>query len=445
MKMTLDRWIALWIGAALLSCHATPAEAEPRELSEAEAVATFEEAWQVIHETHFDTEFNGVDWEALRVELLPEVRAARSEAELRRVLGDMLGRLGQSHFALIPRQARPAEQGDDAVERRAGGLGFDLRYREGQLLVSRVDPGGPAHRAGVHPGWILSEIEGQRVEEWKDPLGAAKGLGERALANRIRRRAEGLLYGSLGEELELTFQDASDDPLQLTLAREQRQAVAHSFGDLPTFYLRFESRDLDHASGKSFGLIHFSNWFLPMVKPIDEAIDRMRGRDGIVLDLRGNSGGAGAMTMGTAGHFFEQRAELGVQELRGSEMKFMAMPRLVNASGQRVTPFQGPVAVLVDETTGSASEIFAGGMQSAGRVRVFGETSAGAVLPARTTVLPNGDSLLHALGDFVTSDGTRLEGRGVVPDEEIVLTRADLLAGRDAALERALDWMASQP
>ena len=72
-------------------------------------------------------------------------------------------------------------------------------------------------------------------------------------------------------------------------------------------------------------------------------------------------------------------------------------------------------------------------MQSLGRVRVFGQTSMGQALPALFDKLPNGDVLIHAYGDFVTADGTRLEGRGVVPDEEVPLDRADLLAGRDAS------------
>jgi carboxyl-terminal processing protease len=119
----------------------------------------------------------------------------------------------------------------------------------------------------------------------------------------------------------------------------------------------------------------------------------------------------------------------------------VANPRLVNAAGERVTPFGGPVAILVDSLTGSASECFAGGMQSIGRARVFGQRSMGQALPALFDRLPNGDTLIHAYGDFVTANGTRLEGRGVVPDEEVPLTREDLLAGRDAALERALHWI----
>src|SRR5207342_622340 len=90
-----------------------------------------------------------------------------------------------------------------------------------------------------------------------------------------------------------------------------------------------------------------------------------------------------------------------------------------------------PGSILVDAMSGSVTECFAGGMQSIGRARVFGQTSMGQALPALFDSLPNGDLLIHAYGDFVTADGTRLEGRGVIPDEAVPLERADLLAGRD--------------
>jgi len=82
-------------------------------------------------------------------------------------------------------------------------------------------------------------------------------------------------------------------------------------------------------------------------------------------------------------------------------------------------------------------------MQSIGRVRVFGDTTLGGVLPASMDRLPNGDVLYHAFGEFETATGVRLEGRGVYPDQAVPLSRADLLAGRDAALEAALDWIAA--
>jgi len=65
-------------------------------------------------------------------------------------------------------------------------------------------------------------------------------------------------------------------------------------------------------------------------------------------------------------------------------------------------------------------------------------------LPAQAKELPNGDVLLHAVADFVTPKGTRIEGRGVTPDESVALSRAQLLRGEDAALGAATGWIARE-
>jgi len=148
-----------------------------------------------------------------------------------------------------------------------------------------------------------------------------------------------------------------------------------------------------------------------------------------------------AMISGVAGHLMNDRQLLGRMKTRDSDLKFEANPRIVMPDGRRVTPFSGPVAVLVDELTASASECFAGGLQSLGRVRVFGRTSAGQALPASTRRLPNGDLLMYVVGNFVTGTGQRLEGSGVIPEETVALTPADLLAGRDPDMDAALRWL----
>src|SRR6185437_13761622 len=88
------------------------------------------------------------------------------------------------------------------------------------------------------------------------------------------------------------------------------------------------------------------------------------------------------------------------------------------------------------------SEVFTGGLQELGRVRVFGRVTAGQALPAIYDELPNGDALYHPISDFVTPRGTRFEGRGVIPDEIIPLDRRALLEGRDTTRERAETWIA---
>ena len=133
----------------------------------------------------------------------------------------------------------------------------------------------------------------------------------------------------------------------------------------------------------------------------------------------------------------------GPQAARGDEdARLRAEVRRQPAAGECAgasasTPFAGPVAILVDAMSGSATECFAGGMQSIGRARVFGQTSMGQALPALFDRLPNGDLLIHAYGDFVTADGTRLEGRGVVPDQRCRSSGAP--RGHDATSRGGVD------
>jgi carboxyl-terminal processing protease len=152
-------------------------------------------------------------------------------------------------------------------------------------------------------------------------------------------------------------------------------------------------------------------------------------------------GGVAGMIMGFSGHFLKERISLGTMKARDVELQFIANPRLVNAAGRRVEPYAGPLAILTDDLSLSASEIFAGGMQAIGRARVFGQPTMGAALPSIYERLPTGDVLMHAVGDFVTASGVRLESRGVSPDETIRVTRQDLMAGRDTVLAAAINWI----
>src|SRR5829696_2859791 len=185
---------------------------------------------------------------------------------------------------------------------------------------------------------------------------------------------------------------------------------------------------------------------MPALAPaIDRAVDACRGAAGIILDLRQNPGGVLTMLMGVSGHFFDAPRSLGTLRTRESELRLIANPRLVSAEGARVAPYAGRVAILVDETSYSASEVFAGGMQSAGRARVFGARTPGGALPALMRRLPNGDVLEYAIADFVTVSGERIEGRGVVPDELVDRSRVAVAAGGDAVPDPALRWAEGVP
>jgi carboxyl-terminal processing protease len=400
-----------------------------------QAIETFDAAWTIVRDTHFDKTFNGVDWEAVRTELRPRALAAKSTAELRVLLRDMLGRLGQSHFTLLPATADPSTE----VASGTADPGFDVRLAPEGLLVTSIEAHGSAAAAGVKTGWRVKAVGQTPVDDLLRKL--RDGLDERVRHLEAWRAVQVRLRGPSGSRVAVSFDDAGDKRVELTLERRAETGDPVTVGNLPTMYVRVDARRLQTPGRAVAGIIGFNVWMAAVDAQVQKAVDELRTADGIVIDLRGNPGGLAFMMTGVSGHFFSERILLGVMKTRETELRFSANPRLVNARGERVPHYAGPVAILVDGLTGSASECFSGGMQAAKRARVFGQTTMGQALPALFDKLPNGDVLIHAYGDFVTGDGTRLEGRGVIPDETVPLRRGDLLAGRDAALEAALSWI----
>ncbi|MES1172125.1 MAG: S41 family peptidase, partial [Bacteroidota bacterium] len=183
------------------------------------------------------------------------------------------------------------------------------------------------------------------------------------------------------------------------------------------------------------GVIAFNVFLLdPLLADIKQAVDRFRTTRAraVILDLRGNPGGLGAMAIPVASEFVANATTLGTLHFRTFSQTFTAQPSLGR------TPFTGPLVILTDEGTASASEILASGLQEAGRARVVGDTTLGAVLPSVVESLPHGAVMQVVVADFKTPKGILVEGRGVQPDRRVVETRQALQAGRDPVLEAAL-------
>lgn len=472
-----------------------PAATSPDAIDEALALETFDAAWQQVHDGHFDPTFNGVDWIAVRAELRPKAAQARTNTALRAILSDMVGRLGQSHFEIIPadayvdfedvevevaeatlsRDERSTTSGSDRsttdalnstsrstteapadrsapISDRPGWLGFDARICGQEVVVVRVSEDSPAALAGVLPGDVIVRIDGR-------PTDRLRPMIERASeSSMLRFEANVMVVGSLarleGESVELSLRsiDGTERTIDLVAATMPGEIV--SFGNLPPMVVDVRTRalcandlsaiGLAPCGGDVVGMVGFSVWLTAINPRFDAAMDEFRDSLGVIIDLRGNPGGLGGMAMGLGGHFFEEPVSLGTMKTRENSVSFRVNPRRSDSSGRATTPIDRPVAILVDEMSASTSEIFAGGMQEAGRARVFGRTTPGAALPAVMVRLPNGDVFVAAMADFVTPKGVRLEGRGVVPDEIIELTPEVLSSGADPDVRAAAAWILEQ-
>jgi carboxyl-terminal processing protease len=421
----------------------TPGASAPasRSVDSQLALLTFDSAWSRIAHTHYDTAFNGVDWAGVRDELRPRAAEAVTIRELRAVISEMLGRLGESHFALITSEARDLlSENTDGARSISGSAGFQVRLVEGDLLVWRVQPGSAAADAGVRTGWTLVSVNGRPVATRTAALAVLPEAQRRTSLTRMLYAANAELAGEVGSSLAVRFRDERGSEIHRMLDFREVAGEVVQFGNLPPVLAVLE-HDVLPAGAGCVGVIRLNVWMGTLAPAFDRAVDAMRGCDGVVVDLRGNPGGLAGMVTGTAGHFLNDTLVLGEMQQRATTLRLKANPRRVRADGAIVEPFSGPLAIIIDEMSASTSEFFAAALQGVGRARVFGAPSAGQALPALMVRLPTGDVLMHVIANFTGPRGIRIEGYGVVPDMPATSSREDLLAGRDVPMLNALDWI----
>lgn len=402
----------------------------------AQALASFDEVWQTVHDTFFDPTFGGLDWDAVKTELRPKVQAADSAETVRQIIHDMLGRLHQSHFVLLSSESVADTLPGEAL------VPIEMRVAPAGLVITRVVPGSTAEHSPLRAGDVILSVGDQLVSAWAS---AAAGSDERARNLDLYRKAYRAIHGDAGSRVSLRVRTPAGEERNVSVTRTMETGQVVKLGNLPPLHVTVDTREVASPKGRRVGYIGFNVWMTTVNGPIDAAVDKYRQAAGLVIDLRGNPGGLAAMISGLAGHVMSEPLLLGNMQMREAQTFFKANPRFSTDDGRRVTPFAGPVAILVDELSASASECFAGALQSLGRARIFGRQTMGQALPASTKLLANGDVLMYAVGDFVTSTGRRLEGEGVVPDEVQPLSIEALAADRDLALEAALRWIDTGP
>jgi carboxyl-terminal processing protease len=410
----------------------------PARYDRAVELASFDTAWLRVRDNYYDSTMRGLDWVALRDSLRPLVARGESRADTRAAISTLLSKLGESHFGVLPGEAMDA--GAATVSGLPGDAGLVVRFVDSMLVVTRVEDRAPALVLGIRPGWIIEEIDTLRVVNALRSASTVAESARRFALVRLTLNLNGRLTGPAGGTIRVVARDGQNVRHVLNVPLRETPGEIVEFGALPPMHVHFESARLTSPSG-CVGVIRFNTFMTPVMPRFEDAMARMGSCRGVILDLRGNLGGVGAMIMGMSGHFFAKPETLGTMRLRSATMRYVANPIRVTRSGAPLTPFKGHVAVLVDELSASTTEILATAMQQLGRARIFGGPSAGQALPAVMTKLPNGDRLMYVIGDFAGPGGARVEGNGVTPDEATPLSRSALLAGRDEAFDAAVRWI----
>ena len=337
------------------------------------------DVWRLVNESYVDSSFSGVPWRRLRQKALEKTISNRVDAY--DAIDAMLAPLDDPYTRLL----RPQSYGqlEAATKGTVSGIGLQLgiNHDTGSVVVIAPVEDSPAAEAGLVDGTLLRSINGQATSEL--------GLDGSAA----------LLRGDSGSSvhLEVTLPDGEEQSLDL-----ERRAI-----DLRPVRSR-RLRSGDHT----LGYLRINQFSEPVPEAVQEALADLeaKGIEGLVLDLRNNTGGLVSAGLAVADDFLAGDVIVETQDRNGiNEQRPANSGRL----------FDGPMLTLINGGTASASEILAGALQDNGRSQLLGSTSFGKGEIQTLLPLGDGSGLAVTVARYLTPNGRAIQGRGLEPDEPL--------------------------
>jgi len=338
---------------------------------------------------------------------------------------------------------RAAKVFDERMSLALEGIGAQLQKQDDVTVIRELIAGGPAALSErFEPGDRIIAVGQGEDGPMEDIIGWR-------LADVVEK-----IKGTSGSKVRLDVIPATanldSEPVRITLTRArvrleaqvakseiitvpasgERPARRIGVIKLPTFYQDYRGRQ--DASGELRSSASDVAELLRTFKQ-DEI-------DGVVLDLRNNGGGPLMDAINLTGLFIDRGVVVQVREA-GGQVTVLEKPRNTAAI------WDGPLAVLINRSSASASEIFAGAIQDYGRGLVIGETTFGKGTVQNVFNLdrmmrnkePRLGQIKVTVSQFFRPDGSSTQNRGVVPDIQFPVT-VDATEYGESTYDNALPW-----
>ncbi|RZT83925.1 tricorn protease [Pseudonocardia sediminis] len=376
----------------------------------------FDEVVRLMRDHFWTEDMAGVDWEAEAARYRPLVDELGSHDDLVDLLWELHGELGTSHAYVMPTRFTGDATG------RPGLLGADLEpdpgsgSESGGWRVRRVLPpesSAPAARSplsgpgvDVRAGDVILEVGGEPV----DPAWGPAPL----LLSRAERLVELTVRSGPGRE------DAGE--VRRVVVRPLRSEEELRYQDL----VAGRRAEVLERSGGRLGYLHVPDMMAPGWAQLHRDLARETARDGLILDVRGNRGG--------------HTSQLVVEKLARTVIGW-DLPRHRTPSTYPEDAPRGPVVALADELSGSDGDIVTAAIKRLGIGPVIGVRTWGGVIgiDGRYGLVDGTRVTQPRYATWFDDSGWGMENHGVDPDEEVVITPQDWVAGRDPQLDRAVE------
>ena len=341
------------------------------------------EAWRLVNQSYVDpARLDAVQWRRLRQKALEQPIQSSDQAYA--AIETMLEPIGDPYTRLL----RPADFGSLQSNTRGTvcGVGLQLGLRPSDQAIVVIAPldGSPAAEAGIASGSELVSVNGRSTKE----------LGLEATAAALR--------GDAGSEVIVTL--IAPDKEQAREAVLKRRQV-----DLQPVRAAALTR-----AGHRLGVLRITQFSEPVPQQVHDALEAFSQAgpgqqpiEGLLLDLRNNSGGLVQAGLAVANSLLDAEPIVETQDRGGIS------DRQVARAGSL---YAGPMLTLVNGGTASASEILAGALQDSGRSPLAGSRTYGKGLIQTLIPLGNGSGLAVTVARYLTPSGRDIQNLGIEPD-----------------------------
>ena len=369
---------------------------------------------EAVKKNYYDPTYGGVDFNAAYAAAQQSIASAGSVREGYEAIADMLAKLNDSHtFFMPPEQPFTVEQG------------WDMQFIGDKCFVTFVKRGSDAEAQGLKAGDEVLELENVKPTRanWADLRYRIKDLAPRSSLH--------VVAASPGQQASLKVIPSvvKHRAGQFDITSNEYWIYKHQFdADTEKYTSRWLTLN-DVLVIKLATFMHKDESF-------DGELRKAEKAKAVIVDLRGNPGGAESFLVHLLGGLFDRDITIGEHVGRSKSKPLVAQAHHL---------YSGKVIVLVDSDSASCSEIMARVMQLEKRGTVIGDKTAGAVRTAIVKDFQHGQGSVYFYGAEITvndlkmSDGVSLEKVGVTPDEILLPTPQQLAAGEDPQMARAFE------
>ena len=357
----------------------------------------YDRAWRLINTKYVDDTQNQQNWERWRHKydnvIVDEEDAYVAIATMVDSLGDVYTKF------LTPKEYK---QESESIQGSLKGIGVQIGVRDGKLLIIAPLEDTPGEKAGLKSEDEILEIDGK----------STKGITVEAAADKIRG-PEGtkvnLLIKRKGEENKLyTIERANIELKSVSTKPPKIGSVDDNLG-----YIRLSSFISRNAASE-----------------FQTALNEMKSKDGIIIDLRSNPGGLLTNAIYIADMMLSSKTIVSTVDRDGYK-------DTQNSASQVLT--EQPIVVLINGGSASASEILSGALKDNKRATIVGKKSFGKGLVQEINKLPDGSALHITIQKYLTPNGTDIHKKGIEPDYTVEITEEDIKNKKDPQLEKACE------